>query len=203
MERVVRVLKTAATALKSAGHIVTEVTTPVGGDYKTVLETYLRGLALDSNNSAMKPMSDGNEEVLPALTEIVEALGTLPPPTLGAVWDYNASKTRIRKAWLYAMSKDNLDIILCPGAGSPGFLHDTFGMPFYTMIWNLLDVPASVVPYLKADKTIDVSEMEGYDPELTDGIPCGIQLVGWSGQDEEVLMATEVVADVLHEAGQA
>ena len=35
------------------------------------------------------------------------------------------------------------------------------------------------------------------DPEMMDQVPCGVQLVGWTGQDEEVLMATEVVAEVL------
>lgn len=29
------------------------------------------------------------------------------------------------------------------------------------------------------------------------GSPCGIQIVGYSGQDEEVLMATEVIAEAL------
>ena len=35
------------------------------------------------------------------------------------------------------------------------------------------------------------------DPEMMDKVPCSVQLVGWTGQDEEVLMATEVVAEVL------
>ena len=35
------------------------------------------------------------------------------------------------------------------------------------------------------------------DPEMMDQVPCSVQLVGWTGQDEEVLMATEVVAEAL------
>lgn len=35
------------------------------------------------------------------------------------------------------------------------------------------------------------------DPVVVDKAPVGVQIVGWRFQDEEVLMATEVIAEVL------
>lgn len=41
------------------------------------------------------------------------------------------------------------------------------------------------------------------DPELSQGAPCGLQVVGWTGQDEEVLMATEVISEALEPGSKA
>lgn len=35
------------------------------------------------------------------------------------------------------------------------------------------------------------------DPEALHGAPCSFQVVGWTGQDEEVLMATDVMAEAV------
>jgi amidase len=35
------------------------------------------------------------------------------------------------------------------------------------------------------------------DASVVDGAPTGFQLVGWRFQDEQTLMATEVIADAL------
>jgi Asp-tRNA(Asn)/Glu-tRNA(Gln) amidotransferase A subunit family amidase len=37
------------------------------------------------------------------------------------------------------------------------------------------------------------------DPDLVDGIPSHVQIVGWRFQDEEVLSATEVISEVLRQ----
>jgi amidase len=69
--------------------------------------------------------------------------------------------------------------------------------PYYNGIWNLLDFPASVIPFQKAERSIDTEEVLGYDPAVVDGVPSHIQIVGWRSQDEEVLLATEVNSEVL------
>ncbi|KAH7109381.1 hypothetical protein B0J13DRAFT_614492 [Dactylonectria estremocensis] len=50
---------------------------------------------------------------------------------------------------------------------------------------------------LKADKNIDTGDVEGFDASALDGAPAHVQVVGWSLRDEEVLMATEVIAEIL------
>ena len=44
-------------------------------------------------------------------------------------------------------------------------------------------------------KRVIESEIGGL--EIHDGVPCGIQVVGWRFQDEEVLQATETIDKAL------
>ena len=48
-------------------------------------------------------------------------------------------------------------------------------------------------------KEIIIEELIIYvdDASIVDGAPTGIQIVGWRFQDEQTLMATEVIADAL------
>ena len=41
------------------------------------------------------------------------------------------------------------------------------------------------------------ADVSSDDPEAVDGAPGSVQVVGWRFQDEEVLMATEVIANAL------
>ena len=88
----------------------------------------------------------------------------------------------------------NIDVVLCLGAQTTAPPHDTFGMVPYTAAWNALEVrscfqdlpfilltnsqqfPAVIVPFMKADKTIDTEDLATQDPEH----PCGYYQKPWS-----------------------
>lgn len=108
-----------------------------------------------------------------------------------------------RKWWL----ENNIDVVLCPGAQNTAVPHDTYGWPPYTQIWNILDYPACIIPFGKADKSLDPTDVEGveYGPqpryadvvEKIEGAPCAIQVVTRRGKDEECVAAAQVIDAVL------
>ncbi|KAH1783414.1 hypothetical protein KXV85_010162, partial [Aspergillus fumigatus] len=78
--------------------------------------------------------------------------------------------------------------------------HDTFGWPPYTVIWNLLDYPACIIPYGEACKELDPVPMviddgvqPSYDPDSIDGAPTAIQVVAPRFQDEKCLRAARII----------
>jgi hypothetical protein len=45
-----------------------------------------------------------------------------------------------RWAWNKIWVDNKLDVILCPGAANTAVLHDNYGVPPYTAVWNMLEV---------------------------------------------------------------
>ncbi|GKZ26505.1 hypothetical protein AbraIFM66951_002586 [Aspergillus brasiliensis] len=104
------------------------------------------------------------------------------------------------EAWRKTWVENNLDILLAPGAQNTAVPHDTFGWPPYTVVWNLLDYPACIIPYGKASKELDPEPMAitdgvqpSYDPNAVDGAPCAIQVIAPRFQDEKCLSAARVI----------
>ncbi|KAH8721721.1 amidase signature domain-containing protein [Ilyonectria robusta] len=199
--QVTRTLHTAVADLEAAGHQITPIEFPLS--LMQVAKTFLKSTKLDPNNSIFKLLADGGEQPLPALLNTAASVPTEQREyTLKDVWDFNRERDDYRKVWHKVWAESNIDVLLCPAARFPAVAHGKVGAPWHTMVWNLLDCPASVIPFLTADNATDPQIIEGYDPELSQGAPCGLQVVGWTGQDEEVLMATEVISEAL-ESGSA
>jgi len=108
-----------------------------------------------------------------------------------------------RKHWL----AHEIDVLLAPAAQNTAVPHDTYGWPPYTQIWNLLDYPACVIPFGKADKQLDAEQSSEddfgpqpkYDAAAVDGAPCAVQVVERNFRDEECLAAAKVIDRVLRE----
>ncbi|OJJ42783.1 hypothetical protein ASPZODRAFT_76028 [Penicilliopsis zonata CBS 506.65] len=105
-----------------------------------------------------------------------------------------------RKIWV----EYSLDIVLAPGAQSTAVEHDTYGWPPYTLVWNLLDYPACLIPFGKSSKELDPEPFTltdgvqpSYNPELVDGAPCAVQVIAPRFQDERCLQAAKIVDGVL------
>ncbi|KAK2011931.1 amidase [Colletotrichum eremochloae] len=101
-----------------------------------------------------------------------------------------------RKTWL----EYKLDVVLGPGAISTAVPHDTYGVPVYTVMWNVLDYPAGIIPYGFASKDKDPQYQKAtaqfdadYDPDALDGAPCAIQVVTPRFRDEECLQAMRII----------
>lgn len=78
-------------------------------------------------------------------------------------------------AWHAVWREHGLDVVLAPGAAHTAVPYDTYGMPVYTCMWNLIDVscdriallalriaaligckyPAGIIPFGKASKEAD------------------------------------------------
>ncbi|GLA66678.1 hypothetical protein AtubIFM54640_009262 [Aspergillus tubingensis] len=193
-----RALSSAQAALENAGHSVHLVTN--APSFHDGLKLAARYFLFDTKQTLLQHVLDGDEQPIKALEYASPAaLAGLQNPTLTLddVWDANASLVAYREKMAEIWKQHNLDVLICPGHWSTAGPHDTYGPPVYTVIWNLLNFPASIIPYLKADKSLDSEVCKGYDPDAVDGAPTAIQVVGWRFQDEEVLMATEVIDKAL------
>ncbi|KAF2009649.1 amidase [Aaosphaeria arxii CBS 175.79] len=188
-----RILSSAVEKLRKAGHEIVELEAP---SIVEAVITSFKSFSLDNNATIFKYLEEGGEDLSPALSVIAQALKG-PAATLEDVWAVNASKESYREEWARVWRSHNIDVLLCPGSRNTSVPHGMYGNPVWTVIWNLLDFPAAVIPYLKADKTLD-KPVDGFDPEAVHGSPGSVQVVGWRFQDEEVLRATEIIARDLH-----
>ncbi|EEU34696.1 uncharacterized protein NECHADRAFT_94848 [Fusarium vanettenii 77-13-4] len=200
---ILRALRKAAEALKAAGHEVVPLSTPAGGGTLDCAGIYIHSLGFDTNATLMQFLDDAEEEILPGMKDLKEAMAGAPKSTLEDVWQFHGNRGDYRQAWHAKWAETGMDVLLCPAHQGTGMPHNAYGLPVYTMIWNLLDCPASVIPFLKASKIIDTDKVEGYDADVLDGAPAHVQVVGWTLRDEEVLMATEVIDDVLRNVPEA
>ncbi|CAI7663578.1 unnamed protein product [Penicillium glandicola] len=122
----------------------------------------------------------------------------------------HAARQRVDDAWRQIWVDQKLDVILAPGAQGTAVSHDTYGWPPYTVIWNVLDYPACIIPFGKASKELDPEPMTtGYDdsqpdyhPDEVDGAPCAIQVITPRFQDEKCLWAADIIDRVLAVYGE-
>lgn len=105
------------------------------------------------------------------------------------------------------MRARGVDFILCPAYVGAAPLQEAAKYWHYTAVWNVLDLPAAVLPSgLRCDRRVDVreegrtprnamdkEESKAYDAELYHDFPISLQLVGKRFMDEEVLAALKVL----------
>lgn len=109
-------------------------------------------LALDNNHTAFRNIEAGGEKPIKALGYMgfSEALGS-GTRDLEDVWRLNVELDSFREEVFQRWRSAKIDVLLCPVAQHNAVPHDTFGKPFYTLMWNLLDVSTSPV---KSDRTL-------------------------------------------------
>ncbi|PCH33164.1 general amidase [Wolfiporia cocos MD-104 SS10] len=137
------------------------------------------------------------------------------------LWKLHEEKRALRKSsldhWEATASKTGtgrpVDAIIAPVEPYTACPHGCNSDAFYTTLYNLLDYTACAFPVTFARKDIDVAQpphafrnhedeavFKLYDPELFDGMPVGLQLVGRTQEEEGVLAMMEVVDRALKAA---
>ncbi|ETI20590.1 hypothetical protein G647_08628 [Cladophialophora carrionii CBS 160.54] len=195
---ILRALKTATDKLKQAGHNI--VMLEKFPSFAAATELSWNFFDIDNEGTGFKHIEASGE---PWVTSVKDMY--TPPPegrkvkSLGELFDMNEERLKFRKDWLKIFVENKLDVIVAPGSHKTAVPHDTFRMPPYTVMWNLLAYPACIIPYLKADKNIDLPDprIPDYDPEAVDGAPCHVQVIARSEQDEELMAAVELISKVL------
>ncbi|KMP05938.1 acetamidase [Coccidioides immitis RMSCC 2394] len=197
-----RTLKNAIQKLEAAGHKIVDLTGkfPSIADMKTVTMRYFN---MDPDKTVFKAITSSGEPFIPSLKCTFDFSGTSPEPTLRELYDLNAAKMKYT-AQIRAVYLDNkLDVLLGPAFQSCALPHDALEKPFYTIFANLVNYPASVIPFGRADKAADAAFVRQvqydppYLPDESEGAPCHVQLVTRTMQDEILLRYTLIVDKAL------
>lgn len=198
-----RTMHIAATALKTAGYSITLLDDQIPSIYTTAVLAW-KFFLLDPKKTPVDHINASGEPWIPAIAScsFPELAGW--QPSLDELFDMNVQRQKILKVYHDLVVKNQLDAILMPTYQATAVPHDTYGVPIYTILPNLLDFPAATIPFLKASKDLDkdfiqndVTYVPTYDPEAVEGAPCAIQLVGKPMKDEELIRIMELVTDTL------
>ncbi|KAF7586619.1 hypothetical protein BBP40_008555 [Aspergillus hancockii] len=140
----------------------------------------------------------------------------------GEVAKVNVEKRQYQKAYLDywrstgALTKTRrpVDALFCAAAPHAAVVPGQFRHVGYTSFVNVLDYPSVIIPVTHADKLVDKREsrtdflsetdkeiFSDYDPEIYDGAPVGIQLVGQRLQEEKLLALAEYASKALQTSG--
>jgi len=133
-----RALQSALTKLKAAGHHVT-----LCPGLPSLRRAAVIAGAFFSMDNAMTPLSHlkNVEDPIASLAHTsTRNLVQSRKYNIDDLWDSNTALSEYREEWLGQWRAADIDVLLCPGARATAVPHDTFGMPVYTLIWNLLDV---------------------------------------------------------------
>ncbi|PIG89390.1 general amidase-B [Aspergillus arachidicola] len=197
-----RTISTAVEKLAAAGHKIIDL----GGkcpSMKEFSDIAMQFFQMDPDRTPLGHLAASEEPWVPSLKYTYNPNGTDPEPTLRQLYDLNVQKadasTTIRKVFL----DNGLDVILGPGHQTCAPVHDTFGLPIYTMLANLVDYPACIIPFGSADEVADAGFVRDvkYVPEYTakdvEGAPCHIQLIGRRLKDELLMQNTQAIEGIL------
>ncbi|KAJ2977206.1 hypothetical protein NQ176_g4509 [Zarea fungicola] len=107
--------------------------------------------------------------------------------------------------WHGLITSGGYDVLITPSAEHTALPHDEFCITPYTAVWNLVDFPACVVPFLAADESLDGPDpnLPLYNPKDVHGAPGSFQVVGLRQMDEELIHAVEIISRDLEAASPA
>jgi amidase len=203
---IARGLHGAATKLKGAGHSIHLLDDAIPSLYASALLAW-KFFLLDPEKTPLKHIQASGEPIVPSLPTC-----TFPElkdwkPTLDLLFDMNIQRAQIVKAYHDIILEHNLDAIIMPGYQAVAPKHDQYGVPVYTVLQNLLNYPAGILPFGKAEREKDEAFVEvgvryepEYDAEACEGMPAHVQVVGKPMMDEELLGIMGIVEEILNAA---
>lgn len=142
----------------------------------------------------------------PLTASIIKNVGL---KTINQLWLLHKRQKQYQNEFIELMKHKNIDIIICPALGFPAFQHGfskyvTPGLS-YTMLYNLLDLPAGVVPMKHIDEDDLLEPLNKENNEWFEhvnkidqdsiGLPVGVQIVGFPCQEELVLRVMKELYD--------
>ncbi|KAI0106415.1 amidase signature domain-containing protein [Nemania sp. FL0031] len=210
---VTRGLNMVVEAMQSAGHQIVDWNPPcqVAGR-----DIHLSFLMADGARDIHNQLDISGEPLIPELRETFRlkepmSLINYQHLTLQGL-QYEAEYSDY---WNSTAEKDGqiVDAVIMPVAPHAAVIPGKYYHTAYTEIINLLNYSVAVIPVTKADKQIDridssyqpssyLDQMnwEAYDPEIYDGGPVGLQIVGRKFEEEKVLSIAKIVASAARTA---
>ena len=135
---VTRALETSVKKLAEAGFTVIPLSaTP---SMREGLDLCFDFYSLDNSKRFLQNISSSGEPMIASLAKTIHIVNKKPSYTMEELFDLNVEKIVYKALWNKVWIENNLDVILCPGAQNTAVLHDSYGEPVYTCVWNLLEV---------------------------------------------------------------
>jgi len=196
-----RALATAVQKLQDDGHnIVYLREAPTAGE---ALDLAADFFSLDNTKTWLKNINASGEPIIPSVKETMDlTVKKTEGYTIPELFDLNVARSNYTERWNQIWVDNKLDVVIGPGSQTTAVPHDTYGTAPFTTMWNLLDYPGVVIPFLKADKAIDRDELaktgteqppRPYSAEAVHGAPICVQLNTRKLYDEELSQAAAIV----------
>lgn len=201
--------------LTQAGHEVVEWNPPI--DPITMRDNLSKILTADGYKEILDETKKSGEPIIP---QLIPQPDKIPAPvTVTEHWEQAGLKYQHQQQydayWRSVPTSTGrpVDAIICPGWESTSYLAgdpqvDASG---YTNLSNYLDYSTVVVPITFADKLVDRPYKDfqcynaederindSYDPELFDGMPVAVQVVGRRYEEEKLLELAGLVHELTH-----
>jgi fatty acid amide hydrolase len=141
-------------------------------------------------------------------------LDAMGDKTVGELWRITDRLRALRTTLVEAMERDGVTLLLCPPFATPAMRHGgskNFTLASsYSILFNATQLPAGVVPVtrVRADETqrprsSDMLARQAARVDVaSEGLPVGVQVVGRSWRDHEVIAAMTAIQDgVARDAG--
>lgn len=200
---IMRALMDAQKKLEKAGHSLVPLDSLLPETLYSVTRLAWRYFGLDVSKTAMKHIQASGEPVIKSLSTTSFPDMKDQVLTLNDVFGMNVQRRSLQAKYRKIMAENGLDAILMPSYQSPAPKHDTYGFPVYTLLANVLDWPAGVIPYMKGDFSSDKEFVRNvhyeppYVPENVKDVPGSLQLMGKPFCDEELMEIMAVVDKIL------
>ncbi|KAJ5553190.1 Amidase [Penicillium frequentans] len=205
-----RALREAQLKVEAAGYEVRDFT-PTCPDFREIREISSQLFTVDGSSYPRRELAKAGEPVVPSVTKF--GFFDMPRKTHEEMWQWNTKKGAMQKKMLDAWQQLGIDVLIAPAAPHTPITPDNCTSELYTVAWNAVDYPAIIIPFTKADPTLDPKDDEFkpkhdmdqkiqdmYDPELMAGAPASLQIVAPRLQDAALLRYAEDLDQVLNGA---
>ncbi|KAF2710987.1 amidase [Pleomassaria siparia CBS 279.74] len=201
-----RVLHTTCKALEKEGHQIV----PLDGKIPDIWDCAVlafKYFLLDPKKTPVQHVLASGEPWIPSMAKSFPEELKGWEASLDGLWDMNVERARVLSAWHDAFVENDLNAVIMPGYQSIAVPHDTYGVPAYTVLQNLIDYPAGILPFLNANQELDTPYVDKdaayeppYTPKAVEGAPGAVQIMGRPMKDEELVEIMKVVESVLERA---
>lgn len=225
---VTRAVREAAEALRSRGITVVDFTPPgvpdAAYDYLSAITSdggrtalsWIDRDPIDRSLSAMRllarvPASVRHTAARAARVagepKLARFLGAVGERSIADYWALTARLRATRAAILSRMDAEKIDLVICPAHSTPALPHGLsreFALAgSWSMLWNLVQFPAGVVPVTRVrpgeatrDRRRDSLEKRAAEVDRQSlGLPVGVQIVGRPWAEDAVLAAMIAVEE--------
>jgi fatty acid amide hydrolase len=221
-----RAVREAAEILRRAGATIVEFTPPRASEHYLVMAAGLSADGMHTMNAAL-----GNDPVIPPLAlnrrlgasprsitrnlarvarlagekRLADILGVAGEKSVAELWGIARERTAMQRTELDAWNEQQLDLVLCPATATAAPQHGVTGdftaAAVYTTRYNLLNLPAGVVPLTRVrpnetdrpEKADRLDKKAAHIQRGSAGMPIGVQIVGRPWREDVVLSGMRAV----------